>query len=245
MGGMRQSQFYSAENGSQMRDMRENSRVLLIQRSNLLGVETSCRAFSRKLPDDLSRQVQSGAAEDITDLTEFEWAEMFVFGPYYPNDAICKTLNLTASNCSEAAIKKEVDEGEFLLVFTNGGTVSQTVRLPRNIATFDESPLPNSRNHNLNIAPSCRRFSWLWRHGNHDSIEIPWSCRCTFMRTRLATPLLICSCTLTEPNPACLGESDKGLTLAMSLVHWARPLKDAAHAKTIKLYCPVMTFFNL
>src|ERR1700694_5626130 len=77
--------------------------------------------------DDLSRQVQSGAAEvDMTHLTEFEWDEMFVFGPYYPKEAICKTLNLTASNCSEAGIK-EVDEGEFLLVFTNRGTVSQTV----------------------------------------------------------------------------------------------------------------------
>jgi hypothetical protein len=89
--------------------------------------------------EDLSRQVQSGATEvDMAHLTEFEWDEMFVFGPYYPRDAICKTLNLTASHCSEAGIK-DVDEGEFLLVFMRGGAVSQTGRVPRNVANFDES----------------------------------------------------------------------------------------------------------
>jgi len=100
--------------------------------------------------DDLARQVQSGAAEvDMARLTKFDCDEIFVFGPYYPKDAICRTLSLTASHCSEAGIN-DVDEGEFLLVFTNRGTVSQTVRVPRNIANFDESkrclatPIPRS-----------------------------------------------------------------------------------------------------
>src|SRR5579859_3588722 len=69
-----------------------------------------------KVAEDLSKQVQAGATEvDMAHLTEFEWDVMFVFGPYYPKDAICKTLNLTASHCSEAGIK-DVDEREFLLV---------------------------------------------------------------------------------------------------------------------------------
>jgi hypothetical protein len=108
-------------------------------------------AHSRtNVAEDLSRQVQSGAAEvDMAHLTNFDWDEIFVFGPYYPKDAICKTLNLTASHCSEAGIN-DVDEGEFLLVFTDHGTVSKTVQVPRTIANFDESkrclarPIPRS-----------------------------------------------------------------------------------------------------
>lgn len=94
---------------------------------------------SPNVADDISRQVQSGAAQvDMARVTKFAWDEMFVFGPYYPKDAICRTLNLSASHCSEAGVK-DVDEGEFLLVFMQGVAVSQTVRVPRNAANFDES----------------------------------------------------------------------------------------------------------
>ena len=53
---------------------------------------------------------------DIGKSGDLAWDEMFVFGPYYPKDEICKTLNLSVSQCSAAGIK-DVDEGEFLLVF--------------------------------------------------------------------------------------------------------------------------------
>jgi hypothetical protein len=70
--------------------------------------------------------------------TDFAWDEMSVFGPYYPKDNICRTLKLADQQCSAAGIA-DVDEREFLLVFTQHGAVSETVRFPRTIANFDES----------------------------------------------------------------------------------------------------------
>jgi hypothetical protein len=63
---------------------------------------------------------------------------MFVFGPYFPKNEICRTLKSSASQCSAAGIK-DVDEGEFLLVFMQHSAVSATLRFPRTIADFDES----------------------------------------------------------------------------------------------------------
>ena len=75
---------------------------------------------------------------DIGHSDDFAWDEMFVFGPYYPKDEICRTLKLGASQCSVAGIK-DIDEGEFLLVFMQHGAASETLRFPRTIADFDES----------------------------------------------------------------------------------------------------------
>jgi len=69
---------------------------------------------------------------------DFAWDEMFVFGPYSPKGEICRTLNLSASRCSVAGIK-DVDVGDFLLVFMQNGAVSETLNFPRTIADFDES----------------------------------------------------------------------------------------------------------
>lgn len=104
----------------------------------VVGWVVAARAYP-SIADDISKHVQSGATQvDMARVAKFAWDEMFVFGPYYPRDAICRTLNLNASHCSEAGVK-DVDEGEFLLVFMQGVAVSQTVRVPRNVANFDES----------------------------------------------------------------------------------------------------------
>jgi hypothetical protein len=65
---------------------------------------------------------------------------MFVFGPYYPKDGICKTLRLDGSQCSAAGIR-DVDEGEFLLVFLQRGGVSKIESFPRTVGNFHESCL--------------------------------------------------------------------------------------------------------
>jgi hypothetical protein len=65
---------------------------------------------------------------------------MFVFGPYYPKGAICRTLNLADLQCSAAGIK-DVDENEFLLVFLERGEVSRIESYPRAVGNFDESCL--------------------------------------------------------------------------------------------------------
>lgn len=74
----------------------------------------------------------------MTRAAKFSWDEVFVFSPYYPKDKICQKLKVTLSQCSTRGVR-DVDEGEFLLVFMQQGTISQAVRFPRTIANFDES----------------------------------------------------------------------------------------------------------
>ena len=86
---------------------------------------------NREVAGQISRQLRSGAAEvDMGKAADFPWDEMFVFSPYYPKDDICKALKLTPSQCSAESIR-DVDEGEFFLVFMQQSAISKTVRLPR------------------------------------------------------------------------------------------------------------------
>ena len=103
-----------------------------------LGLALAACTGHRNVAEDIAQQLRSGATQvDMAHAADFVWDEMFVFGPYYPKDATCRTLNLDASHCSSAGISN-VDEGEFLLVFMHRGAVSETARLPRRIANFDE-----------------------------------------------------------------------------------------------------------
>lgn len=93
----------------------------------------------KSINEGISIQLRSGAAQvDMTHAADFAWDEIFVFGPYYPKGEICRKLKVTLSRCSAAGVN-DVDEGEFLLVFMQGGVISNTARVPRTIANFDES----------------------------------------------------------------------------------------------------------
>src|SRR5436309_1586786 len=105
----------------------------------LLGVAlVGCRSHSSVI-DNITQQLRNGATQvDIGHSGDFAWDEMFVFAPYSHTDGICRTLKLSASQCTAAGIKG-VDEGEFFLVFVQHGAVSETLSFPRTIAEFDES----------------------------------------------------------------------------------------------------------
>jgi len=89
--------------------------------------------------DNIRHQLGNGATQvDFGQSGDFVWDEMFGFAPYYPKDQICRGLKLSVSQCFLAGIK-DVDEGEFLLVFMKHGAVAKTQSFPRAIADFDES----------------------------------------------------------------------------------------------------------
>jgi hypothetical protein len=96
-----------------------------------------CRRHS-SLVDNITQQLRNGATQVDMGHSGFAWDEMFVFGPYSPRGEICRTLKLSGSQCSAAGIK-DVDEGDFLLMFMQHGAVSETLTFPRTIADFDES----------------------------------------------------------------------------------------------------------
>ena len=93
----------------------------------------------RNVVDNIAQQLRSGATRiDMARATDFAWDEVYVFNPYYPKDDICRTLKIDLPRCSRAGVT-DVDEGEFLLVFTQNSEISQVVRFPRAIADFEES----------------------------------------------------------------------------------------------------------
>jgi hypothetical protein len=95
----------------------------------------------RSITEDVTKQIRSGATQvNIGQLGDFAWDRMFVFGPYYPKDAICRTLKVADSQCSAADIR-DVDENEFLMVFLERGAVSRIESFPRTVGDFNESCL--------------------------------------------------------------------------------------------------------
>ena len=96
-----------------------------------LGLALAACTRHRDIAEDVAQQLRSGTTQvDMAHAADFSWDEMFVFGPYYAKDRICRTLKLDGSHCSAASIS-DVDEGEFLLVFMQRGVVSETVKFPR------------------------------------------------------------------------------------------------------------------
>jgi hypothetical protein len=105
----------------------------------LAGCTSHKNVVEGNVVERVAQQLRSGATQvDMARTADFVWDEISVFGPYYPKDDICRILKLTGPQCSAARIT-DVDEGAFLLVFTQRGAVSETVRFPRAIANFDES----------------------------------------------------------------------------------------------------------
>ena len=112
---------------------------------------TGCSKSEKSATQNIATQLKSGSAQvDMRDISGFAWDHMFIFGPYYPKDEICKKLELTTPECSKAGIFEgaryeasslAVGEGEALLVFLHGPSVSRVESIPRTIANFDESCL--------------------------------------------------------------------------------------------------------
>jgi|HubBroStandDraft_6_1064221.scaffolds.fasta_scaffold64802_3 hypothetical protein len=93
------------------------------------------------IPENVNEQLRSGATRvNIGQTGDLAWDDMFVFGPYSPKDGTCKTLRLNGSECSAAGIR-DVDEGEFLLVFLQRGRVSKIESFPRTVGNFDDNCL--------------------------------------------------------------------------------------------------------
>jgi hypothetical protein len=107
----------------------------------LLGLACVGCTNRSSVTEQVRKQLRSGAAQvDMGQIGEFEWDNMFVFGPYQPRDGICKTLKLSFSQCYTAGVR-DVDEGEFLLVFMHDNKASRVEYLPRSVGNFGEACL--------------------------------------------------------------------------------------------------------
>ena len=86
-------------------------------------------------------QVRAGAtAVNLAQVVDFDWDRLFVFGPYSYPDGMCKDLGLSSRGCSAAALK-DVDEGDFLLLFLKDGTITYRETFSRLKGNFDQNCL--------------------------------------------------------------------------------------------------------
>lgn len=68
-------------------------------------------ALKKEIRDKHSARVE------VAKLTDFEWDELFLFGPYQPTNEICKRLELSALECEAVITAESTDDGEMLMVF--------------------------------------------------------------------------------------------------------------------------------
>jgi hypothetical protein len=77
-------------------------------------------ALKNELRDKHSKEV------NIAKLTDFEWDELYLFGPYEPTDDICKHLRIAPEECRSVITSESTDDGEMLMVFRHNGKVVHT-----------------------------------------------------------------------------------------------------------------------
>jgi hypothetical protein len=122
-------------------NMQTSLRVLLL----LLVVALGCNGTAHKrvgtsVTRGVERELGTNANEiDVARIADdFQWDSLFVFNPYAPRDHICSTIRVPEQQCSAVGIR-DVDEGEFALVFMESGAVARVEYFPRRIGDFDES----------------------------------------------------------------------------------------------------------
>ena len=104
----------------------------------LIGCTKNSSVTSHIVTNHIKKQLRSGATQvEVASVNDFPWDRMFIFAPYQPKDWICETVKVPEPQCSRAGIR-DVDEGEFLLVFMQGSQVTNIEYFPRT-ADFDES----------------------------------------------------------------------------------------------------------
>jgi hypothetical protein len=92
----------------------------------------------------IDTQVRAGATEvNLEQLADFDWDTLFVFGPYTYPEGMCKDIGFSSRECSAASLK-DVDEGDFLLVFLKDRTITDRETFSRVKGNFDHGCLGKS-----------------------------------------------------------------------------------------------------
>lgn len=63
---------------------------------------------------------------ELAKLTEFQWDEFLLFGPYEPTSEVCRRLELSLVACKSVITVESVDDSEMLMVFRHRGKVVHT-----------------------------------------------------------------------------------------------------------------------
>ena len=59
----------------------------------------------------------------LSDITQFEWDELFLFEPYTSSKSVCFKLNIPEKQCEAEIPEQSMDDGEMYIVFRNNGVI--------------------------------------------------------------------------------------------------------------------------
>lgn len=91
----------------------------------------------------------------ISELTQFQWQKLYIFGPYTSNEEIAKTLGFEWSEVSSTNI--DYDESINLLIFVADTKVVHSLELPRSCGDFQR---------NVSYTPEEANFIIIKEEGN-------------------------------------------------------------------------------
>lgn len=92
----------------------------------LLSCTPNNNDFSSRLVSELKKE--KGTVVKFSELTDFEWTTVYVYGPYQPIEEINKKHK---TNLKDEYHLNHVPEGDCLFIFENQGKPVSTVTIPR------------------------------------------------------------------------------------------------------------------
>lgn len=96
----------------------------------------ACDRFA--VSDRIGAQARSTGSVDLATAADFPWTQVRIYTPYSTRQAVCNDLGALAPDCLQTA-PDGVPEGEYLLVFLDGGKVVRYVRHHRRNGHFQSS----------------------------------------------------------------------------------------------------------
>lgn len=140
----------------------------------LLGV-SGCEKLDDPSADRIANSIKKeGRIVQLSDHTDFEWDQLYIFPPYFPFDDIDQMISIR-SDRSSALLETSVDEGDCFFVFLKDGVFVRSFYFPRYSGDFSLlKPGPYS--------PETARFKAQF---NDD-----WSIRGRWKIMELVSPIL-------------------------------------------------------
>ena len=89
----------------------------------------------------------------LSDITQFEWDELFLFEPYTGRQSVCIKLNIPEKQCENKIPEQSMDDGEMYIVFRNNGIIVHKEMYIRSNGDF--TPIK----YKLPLTPSAALFT--------------------------------------------------------------------------------------
>ena len=121
--------------------MKKKAFVWMIATAIIIGAITTI--FLHRASEDpiLAKRIEELAKDGVTKislntLTDFDWDQAMIYGPYTSKEMIEDTLDITFKGSTHGI---EIREDLFLLVFANGNYAVKTVELSRRNFDYSEN----------------------------------------------------------------------------------------------------------